>query len=76
MSERLQLITRELFKKTTAAELTSELEDMLSVYVQHAAVDRLQLSNVSRLTCNLIVTVQRLEDELNRSEPIENDTYS
>lgn len=65
---KLQAISKELLQSTTAAEISNELEMMLSVYIQHAPVDRLSLANVAGLTSRLISYVNKLEVELERSE--------
>jgi superfamily II RNA helicase len=65
---KLQLISKDLLESTTAAEISTELELMLSVYIQHAPVDRLSLANVAGLTSRLITYVNKLEIEVERNE--------
>lgn len=65
---KLQAICKELFQSTTAAEISNELEMMLSVYIQYAPVDRLSLANVAGLTSRLITSVNKLETTLERTE--------
>jgi hypothetical protein len=65
---KLHTLARDLLQSTTAAEISNELEMMLSVYIQHAPVDRLSLANVAGLTSRLITYVNKVEGELERSE--------
>ena len=71
----IQNLSQDLFRSFTAAEISYELEMMLSVYIQHAPVDRLTLANAAGLTTRLINYLNKVETELERTELIENDTY-
>ncbi len=68
-------MAKDLLQSTTAAEISNELEMMLSIYIQHAPVDRLSLANTAGLTSKLIAFVNKLENEMQK-EIIENDTYT
>lgn len=50
----LKALTDELLESSSAAEISHELELMLSVYVQHAPVSRLSLANTAGLAARLI----------------------
>lgn len=65
---KLQAICKELFQSTTAAEISTDLEMMLSVYIQHAPVNRLSLANTASLISRLISYVNKLEIEVERNE--------
>ena len=71
MSEKLFLITRELFEQATSAEMIAELEGMLSVYIQHAPVDRAQLATTTNISSKLLLFLHKAEKEVE----IEDDTY-
>lgn len=68
---KLHALATDLLKSTTAAEISGELERMLSVYIQHAPVDRLSLANVAGLTSRLITYFNKLEGELERNDDTE-----
>lgn len=65
---KMQLLCKDLLESTTATEISNELEMMLSVYIQHAPVDRLSLANAASLTSKLISFVNKLENEMERND--------
>ena len=73
---KLQTICKDLLQSTTADEISKELEMMLSVYIQHAPVDRLSLANTAGLTSKLITYINKLEAELEHNELVNMEEFT